>query len=376
MKKSITFVTQADLLGKKNSLTKIAKTIINALNPDQIICRDLPYKKPKKYSEIIPGGGAFFKILTGLNTLLGINDSQIHLTTRLLSFFLSRKKIKTDLLFLHYSAFKEVIEKNRDKTIVGFATSVNSKRILEILRQEYGRFGLDYPVRYYYYFQESLLQCDYIFAWSEFARKELVSEGFPNERIFVIGNAVDTERFVPKPSKKTKKFTALCVADFDLNKGVQYLIEVWKELALEDAELVLIGHKTRAVRKIIRDAKCSTILSISHCNPIPHYQKSTVFVLPSLAEGAARVIYEAMSCELPIIATENAGGPVANEKSGFVGPIQDKVFLKKSILEYYQNRKLVYNHGHQARKKVLEYDFSKFEARLRRGLAEILYNEK
>jgi len=55
------------------------------------------------------------------------------------------------------------------------------------------------------------------------------------------------------------------------------------------------------------------------------YLRATVFCLPSIEEGLALVLNEALSCGLPVIATENTGieDLLSEGKGGMVVPIRD-----------------------------------------------------
>ena len=53
---------------------------------------------------------------------------------------------------------------------------------------------------------------------------------------------------------------------------------------------------------------------------VKYYSNSDVFVLPSIEDGLALVIAEALACGCPVIATENSGASdlFLNGKEGFI----------------------------------------------------------
>ena len=71
------------------------------------------------------------------------------------------------------------------------------------------------------------------------------------------------------------------------------------------------------------------------------YNQSNVFVLPSLEEGMATVLLQAMSCSLPIICSKNSGGGdlISSGEGGFVLKTISIEEIKKSILYIYENPK-------------------------------------
>jgi sugar transferase (PEP-CTERM/EpsH1 system associated) len=81
----------------------------------------------------------------------------------------------------------------------------------------------------------------------------------------------------------------------------------------------------------------------------------TVFVQPSLAEGASNTVLEAMSSGLPVIATAVGGNPEL-VRSGWTGtliPPRDPAKLADAITDYYRIAGLAAQHGRQGRRRVL-----------------------
>ncbi|HUI51570.1 MAG TPA: glycosyltransferase family 4 protein, partial [Terriglobales bacterium] len=59
-----------------------------------------------------------------------------------------------------------------------------------------------------------------------------------------------------------------------------------------------------------------------------------IYLLPSISEGISNSLLEAMSCELPVIATERGGNPevVVDGKSGLLFPAGDTAKLAEQLL--------------------------------------------
>jgi glycosyltransferase involved in cell wall biosynthesis len=79
-----------------------------------------------------------------------------------------------------------------------------------------------------------------------------------------------------------------------------------------------------------------------------------VFVLPSLAEGIALTLLEAMASGLPVIATNVGGNPelIDSGVNGQLVPMQNVQALADSIAIYLDNIHLRQQHGAAARIKV------------------------
>lgn len=73
------------------------------------------------------------------------------------------------------------------------------------------------------------------------------------------------------------------------------------------------------------------------CNDIvSKYQESDLFILPSIYEGFPNVLCEAMSCGLPVIATDvcDNGRIVKNEENGYIIPSGNNTKLAQKILQF------------------------------------------
>jgi len=167
---------------------------------------------------------------------------------------------------------------------------------------------------------------DLLLAPSGYVAACLEEAGVPANRVRRLPYGVDPEVFRPAPAARPDgRFRALFVGKVRDCKGVRYLLEAWRRLALPDAELLLAGPLGRAGRRLLAEYHggyrwLGTL-------PAPElrrwYQRSDVFVFPSLAEGSARVTYEAMSSGLPLVVTPNSGSVVRDGIDGFVVPARD-----------------------------------------------------
>ncbi len=62
------------------------------------------------------------------------------------------------------------------------------------------------------------------------------------------------------------------------------------------------------------------------------YEWADVFLLPSLCEGSATVVYEALSAGLPVICTFNTGSVVRDNVDGYIVPIRDGEAIAEKLL--------------------------------------------
>ncbi len=151
---------------------------------------------------------------------------------------------------------------------------------------------------------------DVILCPSNFVRDTMVTNGVPVEKCFISHFGVNTEIFQKRSSLPARP-RFICVGSLTLRKGQQYLFRAFEKVkeVLPDAELVCVG----GVRADFIDEMKKWKGSFIHHQSVPHVELAkilsgcTAFVMPSLEEGFARVISEAMAVGLPILASYESG---------------------------------------------------------------------
>lgn len=196
---------------------------------------------------------------------------------------------------------------------------------------------------------------DYLVVQSAFCRQTFVDAGVAADRLLVVSQGVDGEQFKPAP-KADRIFRVVFVGALTLRKGVRYLLQAWAELQLEHAELVLVGSLHDEVRPLLRPYLGLRGLHLKgHVpDPVSLYQQASVFVLPSLVEGNAKVIYEAMACGLPVIVTPNTGAEITDGIEGAVVAARDVEGLKEKLLFFYTHEQQRQEMGEAARALALQ----------------------
>ena len=130
-----------------------------------------------------------------------------------------------------------------------------------------------------------------------------MAAGVPKKKIHLVPNGADLSRFDFKRSKN-KKFICIYVGIIEKRKGVEYLLKAWDELSLPNSELILCGLVNLSLKRLVKKYEGrKDVRFLGFTDPLPYYKKADAFILPSLFEGSAKVIYEAMASSLPIIAT-------------------------------------------------------------------------
>jgi glycosyltransferase involved in cell wall biosynthesis len=101
-----------------------------------------------------------------------------------------------------------------------------------------------------------------------------------------------------------------------------------------------------------------------------------VFCLPSIVEGRALVMQEAMSQGLPLIITPNTGGSdlIKDGVTGFLVPIRSPEIIAEKLTWFLENRSQIKEMGRMAQKHAREYTWEKYGNTIVNSLATFLSN--
>jgi glycosyltransferase involved in cell wall biosynthesis len=219
---------------------------------------------------------------------------------------------------------------------------------------------------------------DHVMVLSQAAKNSLIKENIPAEKIFVNNCGVDLSSFSPKPLKKDDVFRIVFCGALTPRKGIYYLMQAFTELNLKNAELFVVGGAY--------DFKFKTMLekflrpNTRFISPVPQnqlsdiYNQSSIFVLPSIADGFGMVVPQAMACGLPVIVTDHVGAAdvVTDKSDGFVIPIRDVDVLKEKIRELYEQPELIRAMSRAALAKSASLSWDAYGDRLVKFLTHVV----
>lgn len=191
-----------------------------------------------------------------------------------------------------------------------------------ILSEEYSKLSL--LSKYYQnsYFEklnlnehQSILSADLVTVPSVFVRTTLIEYGIPPQKIRILPYGCNLSKRLDKldyseDSYDENSFRILFVGGLSVRKGLHVLLEAFQLLNIKNKVLTLIGPYSWDSLPIIKKFNNSSIRilgKIPHDELTIYYRNSDCFVLPSLAEGLAMVLGEALANGLPIIATPSTG---------------------------------------------------------------------
>ena len=162
-------------------------------------------------------------------------------------------------------------------------------------------------------------------AASSFTRQTLIENGTDPSAITVIPYGVDGQRFHPGKIAGGRTTTGplrlLFVGTIAQRKGISYLLEALRLLRHQQIEVTVCGRPVDDLRLFKPFSDQVTIrASVSSAELLLAYQTADLFVFPSVAEGFAQVLLEALACGLPILSTTHTAAPdlIEEGREGFV----------------------------------------------------------
>jgi len=183
-----------------------------------------------------------------------------------------------------------------------------------------------------------------IIALSNDLKHEAIKLGTQEDKIYVIPDGVDTNKF--KPMDKSvlraelhlpKGFLILFVGSLFKLKRVDRLIQISANLSKDFNFHVLIvgdGPERQKLKRLAESLGLKNILfkgSVPH-KDMPFYMAaSDVLVLPSETEGLPGCVQEAMACGIPIVASNVGGLPdlITNGATGYLA--NDEVEMERYL---------------------------------------------
>jgi sugar transferase (PEP-CTERM/EpsH1 system associated) len=188
----------------------------------------------------------------------------------------------------------------------------------------------------------------------------------PRKKVTVILNGIDTEKFCPKISGKIffdeHQLIIGNVARLAEEKDQRTLLEAAKILKewKYNIKIVFVGDGLLRpkLEKNVRDYGLDeevVFFGTRHDvdQIVPEFD---IFVLPSTTEGISLTLLEAMSCGIPIIATDVGGNPevVVDGQTGSLVPAKDPLAIAKKIEWLFKESVLRRKMGTLGRQRVKE----------------------
>ena len=213
---------------------------------------------------------------------------------------------------------------------------------------------------------EQFESADLIVTNSEFSRRTFIEAGIAPEKVTAIPTGCPPVVSSDGRSRNQhSKMIFLCAGTQSIRKGTQYLLQAWKQLSPEAAELWIVG-KMELPSHLLTGLPASVVIkpSVPREELTEIFREADVLVLPTLGEGLAHIILEAMSAGLPIVTTENSGcgDLVENGVNGWKVPIRNIDELAWRLGQCIEEPDLVAEMGRNSTTKARQWQEADFAA--------------
>jgi L-malate glycosyltransferase len=203
----------------------------------------------------------------------------------------------------------------------------------------------------------SIEQSDGITAVSDYLKKKTIDEFKIKNPISIIYNFVDTDKFKPNPNPKFKSQFApdqekviMHISNFRPVKRVEDVVRIFSLIHQQiPAKLILVGEDCeslpmRKVREVGHElAVDEHIICLGQQGNIENLLPiADLFLLPSEQESFGLAALEAMSCGVPVIATNIGGIPevVIENETGYLSKLGDVADMTKNAINMLTNPEL------------------------------------
>lgn len=205
---------------------------------------------------------------------------------------------------------------------------------------------------------------DLVICGSEFVRCG-VSQSAPGAaHCLVVPYGVDGRFRLPVRQRRKGPLRVLTVGAAGLRKGTPYVLAAAEQLRGK-AHFRLVGPLDLSdTAKACLARSVELYGAVPRAEIIEHFAWADIFLLPSLCEGSATVVYEALAAALPVIATFNTGTVVRDGCEGFIVPIRDPDAIVSAVEKLDADRALLTQMAENALARAADFDLANYGRRL------------
>lgn len=180
---------------------------------------------------------------------------------------------------------------------------------------------------------------DAVIVNSDFVKETFLACGWAEERVHVVYLGVD-DNFLGSVRHCDRRplggpLRLLFAGRFERRKGADEVVEALARLNHEPWQLVIAGPIVPEMRAetaaFLDDPRVKALGSLPRDRVAQEMLRAEVLLLPSYAEGSARVVFEALACGCYVITTPNSGTIVEDGVHGALIPPGDAQILADAI---------------------------------------------
>ncbi|XXK59467.1 glycosyltransferase family 4 protein [Porticoccaceae bacterium nBUS_09] len=224
---------------------------------------------------------------------------------------------------------------------------------------------------------EELSISTHIFAGSKFVKSTLVNAGYEPQKIYVnnYGSIFPVE--TTHKASSSGPLRILFVGQVSQRKGIKYLFDAVNQLRRSgtDVHLTVVGKLYGAAGWMpdYEPLIDELIPHVSRDRLAEIFRASDVFVLPSLFEGSALVVYEALAFGLPCIVTPNTGSDcIIDEINGNIVPIRRADSIAHALQKFVDDKDLLLQMSVNALKSAADLRWESYHRRMKEILFEAI----
>lgn len=195
-------------------------------------------------------------------------------------------------------------------------------------------------------------------------------------KVELVYNGIDTTVFLRRKEKeiadfkmkwgiKQSEYVIGCVGQLSSLKGQEYLLRAVPFILrrFPKTKFLLCGEVRRErdegrMESVVQELNIERNITFTGWqDDLPAvYSSLDILAFPTLKEAFGRVAVEALSCQVPVVATKVGGVPeiVNDEKDGILVPPKSSPHLANGIMRILQNPELKRRMGEEGRRKVME----------------------
>lgn len=177
---------------------------------------------------------------------------------------------------------------------------------------------------------------------SAYEHRESINRGFSPEKVTLINNGISEEQRLGTLNLEIdqSKINLLFVGRFDKQKGLDILLDFFREYNNENIKLYIIGDSVLDGKNIEVPKNVTTIGWVDNNQIDSYYNLFDAVIIPSRWEGFGLVAIEAMKNKKAIIVSNRGALPdLTDSDNGYIFDIQKLETLKK-ILDSVSKEKL------------------------------------
>ncbi len=206
---------------------------------------------------------------------------------------------------------------------------------------------------------------DLVLCGSSFVRDAVIRSGVDPGKCAVVPYGVEARFEGRARIGRSGPLRVLTVGALGLRKGTPYAVAAAKAMRGR-ARFTMAGSAQGLTPVAMAAIRCA----VDYRGQVPRseiaalFDDADVFLLPSICEGSATVVYEALAAGLPVVCTPNAGSVVTDGEDGFIVPIRDADAVVDALERLAADGGRLERMSRAALRKAADYDLAGYGRRL------------